>query len=202
MIELACRLKKICSKYTSQDGAPLWLDVGMDSGPVTGKILGKTKGFWCLFGRPIIGAARMASEAAKDSQRERARARERCQEREEEEVPVGREGCPGAGRADEGKGDEGTAADVATQRPDVFCTENVVRRIRPSAEYGGEGEGEDEEAEGTQGDHKAGPCGSEVGGAGKEGGVRDERWWRRAGRCGVKVVDLGVRCVKGKGEMR
>ena len=58
MIELACRLKKICSKYTSHDGAPLWLDVGMDSGPVTGKILGKTKSFWCLFGRPIIGAAR------------------------------------------------------------------------------------------------------------------------------------------------
>jgi hypothetical protein len=175
----------------------------------------------------------MASEAAKDSQREReraraseresARARERerrqkreenndshgesesCREREAEEVQglVGREGCPGAGRADEGKGDEGTAADAATQRPDVLCTENVVRRLRSSAEYGreGEGEGEDEE-EGTREDHKAGPCGSEVGGAGKEGGVRDERWWRRAGRCGVNVVDLGVRCVKGKGEMR
>jgi len=47
MIELACRLKIICSKYTCQDGAPLWLDVGMDSGNVTGKIVGKTKSFWC-----------------------------------------------------------------------------------------------------------------------------------------------------------
>jgi hypothetical protein len=62
MIELACRLKRICSKYTCQDGAPLWLDVGMDSGNVTGKIVGKTKSFWCLsiymcvytcLGRPI-----------------------------------------------------------------------------------------------------------------------------------------------------
>jgi hypothetical protein len=96
---------------------------------------------------------------------------------------------------------EDSAAGAAMRRPDVFCTENVVRRIRPSA-AGGRGREGDEEAEGTQGDHKAGPCGSEVGGAGKEGGVRDERWWRRAGRCGVKVVDLGVRCVKGKGEMR
>jgi hypothetical protein len=34
MIELACRLKIICSKYKCQDGAPLWLDVGMDSGHV------------------------------------------------------------------------------------------------------------------------------------------------------------------------
>ncbi len=47
MIELACRLKIICSKYTCEDGASLWLDVGMDSGNVTGKIVGKTKSFWC-----------------------------------------------------------------------------------------------------------------------------------------------------------
>ena len=39
-------------------------------------------------------------------------------------------------------------------------------------------------------------------GAGKKGGLRGERWWRRAGRCGVDVVEVGVRCVKGKGEMR
>jgi hypothetical protein len=43
MIELACRLKKICSKYTCQDGAPLWLDVGMDSGNVTAKLWAKPR---------------------------------------------------------------------------------------------------------------------------------------------------------------
>jgi len=61
---------------------------------------------------------------------------------------------------------------------------------------GGEG-GEGGEEEGT-----AGAFGSEGGGAEKKGGLRGERWWRRAGWYGVDVVDVGVRCVKGKGEMR
>ena len=44
---------------------------------------------------------------------------------------VGREVCPGAGRADEGNGDEGTTAGEATQRPDVLCTLPLLAHVQP-----------------------------------------------------------------------
>jgi hypothetical protein len=83
----------------------------------------------CLFGRPVIGAARMASEAAKDSRRERHKDNERQRHREtarRQEREEGREGCQASGRADEGTADEGTSAGAAMLRPDMRCTENVV----------------------------------------------------------------------------
>ncbi len=90
----------------------------------------------------------------------------------------------------------------------MLCTEDVVRRL--SAKYRKEGEGQEEEEEegwgeegwGDGGAGAAGACGSEDCGTGKKGGVGGKRWWRQEGLADVDVVDVGVRCVKGKGEMR
>ena len=61
MLALAVRLKLIASTFLDNSGLPLTVAIGMDRGPMVGKIVGSERSFWCLFGSPINTAARLAS---------------------------------------------------------------------------------------------------------------------------------------------
>jgi len=69
---LAMRLQVLANSFSDSAGQPLTLDVGIDCGPMIGKIIGIERSFWCLFGSPINTAARLASLSRKTQACERA----------------------------------------------------------------------------------------------------------------------------------
>jgi hypothetical protein len=58
----------IATSFFDNAGHPLTLAIGVDCGPMVGKIVGMERSFWCLFGNPINTAARLASLSRKTMQ--------------------------------------------------------------------------------------------------------------------------------------
>ena len=62
MINLGLELQSIASQYTN-NGANLWLRVGIACGPVAGAVIGSLRSFYCLYGDTVNTAARMCKYA-------------------------------------------------------------------------------------------------------------------------------------------
>lgn len=61
MLTLASRLKAIARDFKTPQGQRLSLGVGVDVGPMLGRIVGGYRSYWCLFGNAINFSARLSS---------------------------------------------------------------------------------------------------------------------------------------------
>jgi class 3 adenylate cyclase len=63
LINLGWELSSMTSNFSMYDGTRLQMQVGINSGPVAGALLGKVRRFYNIYGDTINTAARMASKS-------------------------------------------------------------------------------------------------------------------------------------------
>ena len=181
MLLLAENLQQIAARYVDACGAPLFLHCGMAAGPLVGKMVGKTKSFWCLFGNPINLAARLAGVASGTCAK--SRSHDKLNELENE--------------ADAGQAG-GETFDAAPVHAGIVCSSNVLKRLESSAAEGAEAAARD-------GSHGVlARCQTNASVCGVKGGtVGDSAQSTVAHRSGAdEVEDIGDWAIKGKGTMR